>query len=159
MHPFKKAAFFAIAFVGLFGLADYSPAEVGTGERLGGERAALPEPIVGDDLFADRRGNAVPCVAAERIIEGFVLDIENVGGEIVILADGIQQKFSDSWRGLVDQDRVAVSLVLAHLVPERGGDPMADVVEIDNSGCALSRTLLAADDWTKLLALASAIEI
>lgn len=127
-----------------------------------GEQTA---PITGAHLFAplaasyETHGSDKTCLTADRVFDRFLLDVENVGGEIVLMTDGAQQDFSDAWRGLVGGRRVEVALVLAHLIPEPGGDPIVDVVEIGARGCAVSQTLLAADDWFELIELARSIEV
>ena len=164
MRPLRKAVLISTATVMFFGLAGLSPAGIELrNDRHGDESHAVPFPVVGDYLLSSpkqerQNGNAF-CMTADRVLEKFVLDIENVGGDIVLMTEGVQQDFADSWRRLVKVERVEVTLVLAHVIPDRGGDPIIDVVEIDNEGCAVSRTLLTADDWNGLLELARSIEV
>jgi hypothetical protein len=54
---------------------------------------------------------------------------------------------------------VAVSQVLAHVVPGEGGDAIVDVVEIDAKGCAASRTLLTGMEWADLVRAARGPEV
>jgi len=164
---FFRAAVGATAAMSLFGAATFSEAELGSRHEQvdtheGGE---MPGPITGEHLFAPVAssyglgGGDKACLTADDVFGRLVLNVENVGGEIVLMTDGAQQDFSDTWRGLVGGRRVEVALVLAHLIPDPGGDPIVDVVEIGAHGCAVSRTLLTASAWLELIELAQSIEV
>lgn len=164
---FFRAAFGATAAMSLFGSVAVSEAELGPGRGQGDmdDGGEMPAPITGAHLFAplaanyETRGNGKTCLTADRVFDTLVLDVQNVGGEIALMTDGAQQDFSDAWRGLVGERRVEVALVLAHLIPDPGGDPIVDVVEIGAHGCAVSQTLLAADDWFELIELGRSVEV
>lgn len=164
MRSLQRTVLLATATLAFFGLSGLSPASVdsvGTIE-FHDEENTVPVPVVGDHLFVsseDGQGASNACLTADRVMQNFALDIENVGGNIVLMTEGMEQDFADSWRSLAALDPVEVSLVIAHVIPDSGGDPIVDVVEIDGSGCALSRTLLTADDWMSLLDLARSIEV
>jgi len=164
MRPLRHAALISAATIISLGLAELSPAGVNASNaRHDDESHTVPLPVVGDYLFSppehERRAGNEFCMTTDHVMEKFVIDVENVGGDIVVMTEGVQQDFADSWRRLVDVERVEVALVLAHVIPDRGGEPIVDVVEIDGEGCALSRTLLTADDWVGLLDLARSIEV
>jgi len=162
-----RAAVGATAAMSLFGAGTFSEAELGPHREQvdmheGGE---MPGPITGVHLFAPvaspygAGGNGKACLTADDVFGGLVLDVENVGGEIVLMTEGAQQEFSDAWRGVVGESRVEIALVVAHVIPDPGGNPIVDVVEIGTHGCAVSRTLLAAADWLQLIELAQSIEV
>jgi hypothetical protein len=150
---------FAVA--GLWAGATHEPMKSHVGEPM-------PPPVVGQHLFAghaaaspgfESRGTAHTCLSADHVLHILARDVETVGGNIVIMADGVQQHFSDTWRALAGTGRVEISLVIAHVIPDSGGDPIVDVVEIDGQGCALSRTLLAGSDFLDLIEFADSIEV
>ena len=161
MQPFRKTAVLATTAVAFLALAGLSPAGGDSESRSLAHDALPPAPIAGDRLFVSLSPDAEPqdlggsCRNADDVLGTLLLDVENVGGDLVFMAEGLQQDFSDSWRSLIDGQRVEVSLVVAHIIPNRGGDPVVDVIEIDGNGCALSRTLLSAADWVRLLDLAN----
>lgn len=164
---FLRAAVCVTAAMSLFGAVTISEAELGSlHEQFDThDGGVMPGPITGDHLFApvaSRYGagaSGKACLTADDVFGGLILDVENVGGEIVLMTEGAQQEFSDAWRGVVGESRVEIALVLAHVIPDPGGDPIVDVVEIGPHGCAVSRTLLAAADWAQLIELAQSIEI
>jgi hypothetical protein len=120
------------------------------------EPAAEPAKATGlaDDLQVER-----DCIPSDQILGVFALDVEHVGGEILALGDGLQQAFADSWRKNVGQPPVTVTQVFAHLVPADDGSTVVDVVEIDQNGCALSRTLLSMDHWLEILKPLRSVEV
>lgn len=123
---------------------------------------SLPSPVTGGELFTSSGGAAgapPTCMSAEQILAVFALDVEAVGGEIIALTGGFEQEFADQWRLAVDMTPVDVSQVYAHVVPAEDGDAIVDVVEVDNEGCALSRTLLSHNDWLELLGAVSGVEV
>ena len=164
---FVRAAVCATAAMSLFGVVTISEADIGPRHEQVDmhDSIEIPGPITGDHLFAPvtsrsgAGGTAKACLTADDVFGGLVLDVENVGGEIVLMTEGAQQEFSDAWRGVVGETRVEIALVLAHVIPDPGGNPIVDVVEIGPHGCAVSRTLLAAADWAHLVELAQSIEV
>jgi hypothetical protein len=110
-------------------------------------------PAVEEDLQVERT-----CIPADQILGVFALDVTHVGGEILALDDGLQQAFADSWRKSVGLPGVKVTQVFAHIVPGEGAT-VVDVVEIDQNGCALSRTLLSMDDWLEILKPLRTVEV
>ena len=164
---FFRAAVGATAAMSLLGAATFSEAELGPHHEQADmhEGGEMPGPITGDHLFAPvasrygADGNGKACLTADDVFSGLVLDVENVGGEIVLMTEGAQQEFSDAWRGAVGESRAEIALVVAHVIPDPGGNPIVDVVEIGTHGCAVSRTLLAAADWLQLIELAQSIEV
>jgi hypothetical protein len=99
------------------------------------------------------------CIPADQILGVFALDVTHVGGEILALDNGLQQAFADSWRKTVGMPGVKVTQVYAHIVPGEDGATVVDVVEIDQNGCALSRTLLSMDDWLEILKPLRSVEV
>jgi hypothetical protein len=99
------------------------------------------------------------CIPADQMLGVFALDVTHVGGEILALGDGLQQAFADSWRKTVGLPAVKVTQVFAHIVPADNGAAVVDVVEIDENGCALSRTLLSMDDWLEILKPLKSVEV
>jgi len=165
---FLRAAVCVTAAISLFGAVTISEAELGSRHEQVDthDGGVMPGPITGNHLFAPvasrygaAGGTAKACLTADDVFGGLILDVENVGGEIVLMSEGAQQEFSDAWRGVVGESRVEIALVLAHVIPDPGGDPIVDVVEIGPHGCAVSRTLLAAADWAHLVELAQSIEV
>jgi hypothetical protein len=160
MQPVRKACLLAVTTLSFLSFAEFSPAGVRA------DQVSLDDSGYADEQTTNpfspgrtpqRSANA--CLTPNHVMENFILDIENVGGEIIIMTDGIQQEFSDSWRDLLAADRVEVALVLAHLIPDDGRDPIVDVVEIGSNGCALTWTLLTATEWSGLVELAHSIEV
>lgn len=164
---FLRAAVCVTAAMSLFGAVTISEAEFGSRHDQVDthDGGVMPGPITGDHLFApvasryEAGGTEKACLTTDDVFGGLILDVENVGGEIVLMTEGAQQEFSDAWRGVVGESRVEIALVLAHVIPDPGGDPIVDVVEIGPHGCAVSRTLLAAADWAQLIELAQSIEV
>lgn len=99
------------------------------------------------------------CIPADQILGVFALDVEHVGGEILALGDGLQQAFADSWRKTVGLPVVKVTQVFAHIVPAQDGTSVVDVAEIDQNGCALSRTVLSMDHWLEILKPLQGVEV
>jgi hypothetical protein len=115
--------------------------------------ARASAPALDRDLQVERA-----CIPADQILGVFALDVTHVGGEILALDDGLQQAFADSWRKSVGMPGVKVTQVFAHIVPGEDAT-VVDVVEIDQNGCALSRTLLSMDDWLEILKPLRSIEV
>jgi hypothetical protein len=101
---------------------------------------------------------AAACLTTDRMVASFEADKAMYGGELVLLADGLEQSFADTWRREVDAESVTVSTVIAHTLTSADGDQLVDVVEFDKSGCALSRTILSGGDWSMLLETAAGRE-
>jgi hypothetical protein len=169
MRPLRKTLLPAIvAGVSLVGFAVLSGAAstpVPTQPLFVHRGEPMPAPVMGDDLFApipagyQSASVGGRCVPADDVLTILALDVEKVGGRIFMMTDGIQQEFSDSWRLAAGGERVDVSLVLAHLFPNSGGEPIVDVVEFDAQGCAFSRTLLSSSDWLDVIELAEGVEV
>jgi hypothetical protein len=115
---------------------------------------AVPPTRDPEDLNAERT-----CIPADQMLGIFALDVTHVGGQILALGDGLQQAFADSWRKSVGLPVVKVTQVFAHIVPSDDGAAVVDVVEIDQKGCALSRTLLSMDDWLEILKPLRSVEV
>lgn len=103
-------------------------------------------------------GRLTPCLDDAAVIHHLDAERTRLGGEMVMLADGLHQAFADEWRRQVDARPVAVSGVFAHLFGAKEA-PMVDVIELDARGCVLSRTILSGDDWHFLLSRAAGIEV
>ena len=167
MRPLRPAIFLATAIfvtVGIMGLSDAHLARPAGDSLVGHVSEPVPAPVTGDNLFLPTMAKAESpslheCISADAVLIVLALDVEQVGGRIFMMSDGVQQDFSDYWRRLVGSAPAEVSVVLAHLVPGRGGEPIVDVVEIGNDGCALSRTLLSATDWLDLIEQSEGIEV
>jgi hypothetical protein len=110
------------------------------------EPMTLTEPVSGTDVFDTNQS----CVPPEEVLQRFQADQNVMGGKVVMLADGLQQSFSDAWRLKALVAPVRVSSVVAHLF-SIGTDWNVDVVEFDANRCAMSRTLVPGDIWNGLL--------
>lgn len=172
MRPLPRIALLALTTATFLGVAEISVAEFGVERR--GEFRDAPLAHKGDQIPEPNMRRHLPtsvpagdnsktfggtCPTADDVFAAFLLDIENVGGEVVIMAEGVQQDFADSWRSLTAETRVEISLVMAHLIPDAGGDPIVDLVEIDGEGCLHSRTLMTEADWLALINLAHSVEV
>lgn len=117
------------------------------------EASLPPPPVAGAPLFVAAAGGDTPaCVTGDDVVGRLKADQARLGGETVMLADGLEQAFADAWRRQVNLGPVQVSSVLAHVFRgDDGAGATVDVVEIDAAGCAMSRTLLSGEDWTTLL--------
>jgi len=159
------------AFIVAAGVAGYATAEsAGPGlvlDQAASEREhgiePVPAPVSGELLFAEAElppgFNSETCVLAVQVLDIFAREMEMVGGEVLTLSGRSQQDFADHWRLAVDMPSVAVSQVLAHVVPGEDGDTIVDVVEIDAEGCAASRTLITGMEWADLLQAARPPEV
>ena len=168
MKPFLPilAAFIVAAGVAGYATAesagqDLIPGQVASGREHGIE--PVPAPVTGELLFAEAElppdFNSETCVLAAQVLDIFAREMKMVGGEVLTLSGRFQQDFADHWRLAVDMPSVAVSQVLAHVVPGEDGDTIVDVVEIDAKGCAASRTLLTGMEWADLVQAARAPEV
>ncbi len=133
-----------------------------SGPALVDEAEALlpPPPAAGVPLFVAAGGGDTPtCTTGADVVGRLKADQARLGGETVMLADGLEQAFADAWRRQVNLGPVEVSSVLAHVFRGEGGSgAMVDVVEIDAAGCAMSRTLLSGEEWMTLLGSAAGAE-
>jgi hypothetical protein len=161
------------AFITAIGVAGYAIAEsAGQGfvpNRLVSEWEhaiePTPAPASGVLLFDETELGAgfdsgrESCVTAARVLGIFAREIEIVGGEIQTLSGRLQQDFADQWRQSAGLAPVDASQVFAHVVPSHDGDAIADVVEFDTEGCALSRTLITGIEWVDLIQAARRLEV
>lgn len=119
----------------------------------------MAAPVGGAPLFvADASGAFPVCVTDDEVISRLEAERNELGGETVMLAGGLEQAFADEWRRHTESAPVKVSTVLAHVLPE-GDVSFVDVVEIGTDGCALSRTILTEDDWRYLLVRAAGVGV
>ena len=131
-----------------------------SGPALAEADQGVVAPVAGDALFTASPETAGACVTAETVVTRLQADRAAVGGETVMLADGLEQAFADAWRREVDLRPVAVSTVIAHVF--RTGEAsgaMVDVVEVDAAGCAMTRTILSAEEWATLLGMAAGVGV
>ncbi|MEQ9691621.1 MAG: hypothetical protein RLO48_18005 [Bauldia litoralis] len=116
-------------------------------------------PVGGAPLFVAAASGALPvCVTDDEVISRLEAERNELGGETVMLAGGLEQAFADEWRRQTESDPVEVSTVLAHVLPE-GDVSFVDVIEIGIDGCALSRTIITEDDWRYLLVRAAGVGV
>ena len=116
----------------------YAHENAGEGDHV--EGPDLSTPIVGAELFV---GQSTPCATSGAVIAAFLQDKSEIGGRIFSMADGVGQRFSDIWRARVGAEKIPISGIVTHMFFDRGADEwMADVVELDKTDCAISRTLL-----------------
>lgn len=143
---------------GSLAIANYAPEaeidaalvdEANSAIYYGPEMADLPSPVVGSDLFfAQNTGSA--CMGRDQVVNAFLADQAEFGGQTVEIIPGRDQAFADTWRDQTGITKVAVSAVVGHMFKD-GGEWSVDVVEFDRDGCAMSRTLLPATTWTSLI--------
>jgi len=122
----------------------------------------LPVPVSGSisQMFAIAFGDREFCLSRDAVVSRLSKQAESLGGQVVVLEDGLEQSFADQWRREAHVPTVRVSSVVAHLFGDSAeGDWSADVVEFDGSGCAMSRTIVPGDIWTGLLKDAVGIEV
>jgi len=124
------------------------------------EPVNLQGPVSGAAIFKASLGNGESCLPRQKVLERLEADQKSLGGKTVMLADGLQQSFSDVWRREAHVAPVKVSSVVAHLFSDDGGSEWnADVVEFDADGCAMSRTLVPGDIWNTLLKTAIGVQV
>jgi hypothetical protein len=124
------------------------------------EPARLQAPVSGTSIFNASLGSDGSCLPPQKVLDRLQADQKAMGGKTVMLADGLQQSFSDAWRREAHVSQVSVSTVVAHLFSdESGSDWNADVVEFDAKGCAMSRTLVPGDVWNALLRSAIGVQV
>jgi len=118
--------------------------------ELGGldEPTTVEAPVSDSDVFDTNQS----CLDPEEVLRRFQVNRSAVGGKVVMLADGLQQSFSDAWRLKALVAPVRVSSVVAHLFSDPTGTEWnADVIEFDVNRCAMSRTLVPGEIWNGLL--------
>jgi hypothetical protein len=124
------------------------------------EPMALQAPVNDATIFTASLGAKQSCLPQQKVLEHLQADQKTMGGKTVMLADGLQQSFSDAWRREARVSSVAVSSVVAHLFSDATGTEWnADVVEFDAKGCAMSRTLVPGDVWNALLKAAIGVQV
>jgi len=120
------------------------------------DAAELPIPVVGDRLFLAQSDRPL-CLDREAVVDQFQLDVSVVGGQIIEIPRARAQAFADRWRHNLNLDGVNVTSILVHLfLDERKNEWTADLVELDEVGCAMSRTLLTVSALNDLLAVEEA---
>ena len=120
------------------------------------EPESLPAPVSDTNVFDTDQS----CLGPQEVLERLQTDRKLMGGKLVMLADGLQQSFSDAWRHKTHLASVRVSSVDAHLFSDdTGSEWNADVIEFDAKGCAMSRTLVPGEDWNALLKAAFAVQV
>jgi hypothetical protein len=116
------------------------------------DEAVLPLPVIGNGLFLLQSGQN-PCMRRKSVIAQFKADRRKIGGRTVEIVRGRDQEFSNLWRDRIGAARFIVSGVVAHLFFDQRQDHWtADLVEFDEAGCAMSRTLMQTSDVAELLA-------
>ena len=143
---------------GSLAIANYTPneeidaaliEEANSAIYYGPEMADVPAPVVGDDLFfAQNSGSA--CMTRDAVVNVFLADQAEFGGQTVEIVAGRDQSFADAWRESVGIDKVEISGVVGHVFLD-SGEWRVDVVELGKNGCAMSRTLLSNSTWTDLI--------
>lgn len=125
--------------------------------ELEADAVAIPAPVTGVDLFvsSSAAGDVAQCMTLDKVVSSLKGEQAVIGGNVVMLEDGLQQDFADEWRRETGVGRSEVSAVVAHLFEDGQGGGIADVVEFAQDGCAMSRTLLSGQDWTALLRAAA----
>lgn len=143
---------------GSLAIANYAPIEeidiamveeANSAIYYGAEIAGVPAPVAGEDLFF-AQNTGLACMNRDQVINVFLADQAQFGGQTVEIVSGRDQAFSDEWRNRTGGDKVKVSGVVGHMFQE-SGDWTVDVVEFDQNGCAMSRTLLPNATWTDLI--------
>jgi hypothetical protein len=125
------------------------------------EPASLQAPVATTTIFkASLDSGTASCVSPQKVLDRLQADRKTMGGKTVMLADGLQQSFSDAWRREAHVPQLKVSSVVAHLFSdESGSDWSADVIEFDTNGCAMSRTLVPGEIWNALLKAAIGVQV
>ena len=114
------------------------------------EPSMLQAPVSDTDVFDTNQS----CLAPEKAVQRFQSEQSDVGGRVVLLAEGLQQSFSDAWRIKIHVTPVKVSSILAHLFEGPAEQWVADVIEFDANKCAMSRTLVPGETWNELIGVA-----
>jgi len=143
---------------GSLAIANYAPneeidvamvEEANSAIRYGSEIAGVPAPVVGDELFFAQNVGST-CMNRDQVVDVFLADQAEFGGQTVEIISGRDQAFSDEWRDRTGGAKIEVSGVVGHVFQE-SGDWTVDVVEFDRNGCAMSRTLLPNATWTDMI--------
>jgi hypothetical protein len=111
------------------------------------EPTMLQAPVSDTDVFDTNQG----CLAPEKAVQRFQSEQSVAGGKLVMLAEGLQQSFSDAWRVKTHVTPVKVSSILVHLFEGPAEQWVADVIEFDANKCAMSRTLVPGEAWNELI--------
>ena len=137
-----KASLRALALFTLFAFASVS---------------ASAEPLIGPrQLNSGWRGslNAAPCKTDRVAIDELRNSRDLLGGRIVGIVGGADQSFADTWRGLVGQRPVTVSLILAHgFTRAIDSRRYVEIIEFDGNGCAFTKTFIPDNLWDTILRL------
>lgn len=143
---------------GSLAIAKYSPdatidaalvEEANSALHFGPEIANLPAPVVGEELFF-AKNNGSACMNRAEVVSAFLADQAEFGGQTLEIIQGRDQAFADEWRDQTDVSKVKVSAIIGHVFNDAGSWTV-DVVEFDEGGCAMSRTLLPNETWTALI--------
>jgi len=118
------------------------------------EPPSLEAPVSDIDVFETNQS----CLAPEDAVRHFQSEQSAVGGKVVMLAEGLQQSFSDAWRVKTHVTPVKVSSILAHLFEGPAEQWAADVIEFDANKCAMSRTLVPGEAWNELIGAALGVQ-
>jgi hypothetical protein len=120
------------------------------------DSTTVQAPVGDTKVFASYRN----CLAPDLVLRHLQTERKAVGGKVVMLADGLQQSFSDLWRRKALVAPANVSIVVAHLFPDPTGTQWnADVIEFDVNRCAMSRTMISGDVWNSLLEASLGVEV
>jgi hypothetical protein len=119
------------------------------------EPTMLQAPVSDTDVFDTNQS----CLGPEKAVQRFLSEQSAVGGKVVMLAEGLQQSFSDAWRVKTHVTPVKVSSILVHLFEGPAEQWVADVIEFDANKCAMSRSLVSGADWNALLKAAFAVQV
>jgi len=119
------------------------------------EPTMLQAPVSDTDVFDTNQS----CLPPEKAVQRFLSEQSAVGGKVVMLAEGLQQSFSDAWRVKTHVTPVKVSSILVHLFEGPAEQWVADVIEFDANKCAMSRSLVSGADWNALLKAAFAVQV
>ena len=114
------------------------------------EPTMLLAPVSDTDVFDTNQS----CLAPEKAVQRFQSEQSDLGGKVVMLAEGLQQSFSDAWRVKTHVTPVKVSSILVHLFEGPAEQWVADVIEFDANKCAMSRTLVPGEAWNELIGAA-----
>jgi hypothetical protein len=90
------------------------------------EPGHLLAPVSDADVFDTNER----CLAREKVLQRLQADQDAVGGKAVMLADGLQQSFSDAWRLKARVAPVRVSSVVAHLFSDTSGSEWNEVAPV-----------------------------
>ena len=64
------------------------------------DAVAIPAPVTGVDLFvsSSAAGDVAECMTPDKVVFSLKGEQAVIGGNVVMLEDGLQQDFSDEWR-------------------------------------------------------------